>query len=209
MRILENLNWRYATKKFDVSKNIEEADLEVLKEAVQLSASSFGLQAYKILLIKDNDLRKKLQEVSFMQPQITDADYLVVFCNYTKVGDKEIDEYIQLIAEKREIPVEDLQAFAGMMKAKVSRMSPEELKNWTAKQAYIALGNLLSSAAELRIDACPMEGFQPEKYNEILDLDKDNLSAAVIATIGYRSTEDETQYYKKVRKEKSDLYKHL
>jgi nitroreductase len=209
MRILENMNWRYATKKFDAEKAIKEADLEVLKEAVQLSASSYGLQPYKILLIKDMVLRKKLQEVSFMQPQIADADYLVVFCNYTKLGDKEIDEYVRLTGEKRQIPVENLQNFAGMMKAKVSKMSPEELKNWTAKQAYIALGTLLSSAAELRIDACPMEGFQAEKYNEILDLDKENLSAAVIATIGYRSSEDETQFYKKVRKEKADLYKHL
>ena len=203
---IENLNWRYATKKFDASKKISTEDLETLKKAIQLTASSYGLQPYKILIIEDTETRKKLLEASWGQSQITDASQIIVFANLTDFDDSLVDNYISNASKTRSIDKSSLKGYADHMKSNLSSLPQEAKSNWTAKQAYIALGNLLSAAATLKIDACPMEGFQAEKYNEILGLNDQNLNAAVIATIGYRSTEDETQHYAKVRKPQEELF---
>lgn len=209
MKLLEALKWRYATKKFDSTKKISESDLEQIKEAVRLSASSYGLQLFKVLVIEDAELRGKLQAASWNQPQITDASQLFVFCNYTKVTPENIDEYIELKAKTQGIDVNLLTDYADFMKNTIGGMPEEVQAIWTAKQTYIALGNLLAASAELGIDACPMEGFVAEQYNEILGLDKKGLNAAVIATVGYRSSEDETQGMPKVRKSSEDLFELL
>lgn len=206
MQLLEHLKWRYATKKFDVNQKISDTNIEKIKEAVSLSASSYGLQAYKVLLIEDQELRKKLQPVSWGQSQITDASYLVVFCNYTKVGPDTIDAYLKLKADTQGLQFDDLKGYGDFMKSKIGELSDEALKVWTAKQTYIGLSNLLAACAELKIDACPMEGFEPDQYNEILGLTDQGLSAAVIATIGYRSEEDVTKDSKKVRKPIHQLF---
>ena len=206
-KYIENLNWRYATKKFDATKKISTEDLETLKKAIQLSASSYGLQPYKFFIIEDTETRKKLLEASYGQTQITDASQIVVFANLTDFDDSLVDSYITNASETRGIEEENLKGYADYMKSTLSSLTQEQKSNWTAKQAYIALGNLLSAAATLRIDACPMEGFQSEKYNEILGLNDHNLNAAVIATIGYRSSEDDTQHYAKVRKSQEELFK--
>ena len=203
---IENQKWRYATKKFDASKKVSAADLETLKEAIQLSTSSYGLQPYKVLFIENPSVREQLQPASWGQSQIVDASHLIVFANFTKVDDMHIDEYIQNISETRSIPTENLQGYGDFMKSKLVGL-PEDVKNnWTSKQTYLALGNLLNAAAELKIDVTPMEGFEPEKYNEILGLDKLGLNASLVATIGYRHEEDATQHYAKVRKPKHELF---
>ena len=204
---IENLKWRYATKKFDSSKNITSKDLEALKEVIQLTASSYGLQPYKILIIEDKELRNSLKEASWSQPQITDASQLIVFANMTDFDESLVDDYVKNVVATRGVEASELKGYADHMKSKLMPLSKDAKKAWTAKQAYIALGNLLSAAADFRIDACPMEGFEPEKYNDILNLHSQNLNAAVVATIGYRSSEDETQHYKKVRKSKELLFK--
>lgn len=209
MKLLEALKWRYATKKFDSTKKISESDLEQIKEAVRLSASSYGLQLFKVLLIEDAELRGKLQAASWNQAQITDASQLFVFCNYTKVKPENIDEYIDLKAKTQGIDVNLLTDYADFMKNTIGGMPEEVQAIWTAKQTYIALGNLLAASAELGIDACPMEGFVAKQYNEILGLDEKGLNAAVIATVGYRSSEDETQGMPKVRKSSEDLFELL
>lgn len=203
---LDSLNWRYATKKFDPSKSLADEDLDYIKEAMRLSASSYGLQPYKVLIIKDPEIRAKLKPASWNQTQITDASYLVVIANQTAFGDELVDNYIDNLVETRGISKEDVQGYADFMKNTLGGF-PEEIKaQWTAKQSYIVLGNLMSAAAERRVDACPMEGFDPAQYNEILGLNEQNLNAAVVATIGYRSQEDATQHYKKVRKSNEDLF---
>jgi nitroreductase len=203
---IENLNWRYATKKFDSTKKISSEDLEKLKEAIQLSASSYGLQPYKVLIIEDQDTRKKLLEASWGQSQITDASQVIVFANMTDFDESLVDDYISNVGITRNIDTDNLKGYADFMKSTLNPL-PKEIKGtWTAKQTYIALGNLLSAAADFKIDVCPMEGFDSEKYNEILGLNAKNLNASVVATIGYRSKEDETQHYKKVRKSKSELF---
>ena len=205
-KYIENLNWRYATKKFDISKKIPLETLEELKDAIQLSASSYGLQPYEILIIEDEEIRKKLRDASWGQSQITDASQLVVFANMTDFDESLVDDYISNVGITRNLDTANLKGYGDFMKTKLKPLPKDTKATWTAKQTYLALGNLLSAAADFKIDACPMEGFDSDKYNEILGLDSQNLNASVIATIGYRSKEDETQHYKKVRKSKNELF---
>jgi len=203
---LENQNWRYATKKFDATKKISTEDLNLLKEAIRLSTSSFGLQLYKVIIVENPELKARLLPAAYGQTQITDASHVIVFANQTVVNDSDIDAYIKNISETRGIPTEALSGFGDYMKGSVNKIPVDAKVIWTAKQTYLALGNLLNAAAELKIDATPMEGFDAKKLNEILGLDALNLNAAVIATIGYRHEEDATQHNKKVRKSNEDLF---
>ena len=201
----EDLNWRYATKKFDSEKEISEKDLNMLLESIQLSASSYGLQPYEIKVVKNKETRQKLKAAAWNQTQVTDASYLLVFANLTHVNEAYVDTYLDNIAETRNLSREDLQGMEDMIKNTTLKLPAEAQNTWAAKQAYIALGNLLSAAANLKIDACPMEGFDAEKFDEILGLKTENLTTAVIAPIGYRSDDDQYQHLAKVRKSKSDL----
>jgi nitroreductase len=202
----ENAKWRYATKKFDTTKKVSDEDLNNLKEAIRLSASSFGLQLYKVIIVDNTELRAKLQPASWGQTQIVDASHLIVFANQTTVTDADVDAYIKNVSETRNVPVEALTGYGDYMKGAVGSM-PEDVKGiWTSKQTYIALGNLLNAAAELKIDVTPMEGFVPAQYNEILGLDKLNLNAALVAAVGYRHEEDATQHQAKVRKSNEELF---
>lgn len=204
--LLENLNWRYATKKFDAAKKISEADLNTLKEAVKLSASSYGLQPYKIVIVENPEIREKLKAAAYGQTQITDASQLFIFANDLNAGPDSVAAYIKNISETRGVPTEALGGFADMMNGVISNLSQDAKNIWTAKQTYIALGTLLAAAAELKIDATPMEGFNPAAFNEILGFDKLGLNASVIATVGYRHDEDDAQHYKKVRKSHEELF---
>lgn len=197
--LIENLEWRYATKKFDPDKKVSEDDLNTLLEATRLSASSYGLQPYHILVVTDPELRKKLKDVSFGQPQITDASHLIVFASRSHLDGQHVDTYLDQISETRNVPVSSLQKFGEVVKSKIGQWSEPERIQWAEKQAYLALGHLLAAAAELRIDTCPMEGFSNEAYNEILGLEKEGLHASVIAAIGYRSSSDPNQFLEKVR----------
>ena len=203
---IENANWRYATKKFDTTKKVSEKDLEVLKEAIRLSASSFGLQPYRVFIIENPEFRAKLQGASWGQAQIVEASHLIVFANITNFGDQEVDSYFDNLINTREIEMEAVQGYKDFVKNFVNTL-PVDAKNiWTSKQTYIALSNLLNAAAELKIDVTPMEGFEPQKYNEILGLDKLGLNASLVATIGYRHEDDGLQHLKKVRKSEKELF---
>ncbi|MEO4006126.1 NAD(P)H-dependent oxidoreductase [Flavobacterium sp. CAU 1735] len=207
--LIETLKWRYATKKFDATKKISNEDLETLKEAIRLSASSYGLQPYKVLIIENPEVRAKLQPVSWGQSQIVEASHLLVFANMTDFGAEQIDAFLNNIVETRQIPMESIAGYGDFMKSKLTTLPADKLSNWTSKQTYIALGNLLSAAAELKIDATPMEGFEAEKVNEILGLNELGLNASLIATLGYRHEEDATQHYAKVRKSNEELFINL
>jgi nitroreductase len=206
---IKNANWRYATKKFDATKKVSEEDLKILKEAVRLSASSYGLQPYKIIFVENPELRAQLQPVAWGQSQITEASHLLVFANITNFGEAQIDAHINNVAATRGLPTDALKGYSDFMKSKITTL-PEEKRNvWTSKQTYIALSNLLNAAAELGIDVTPMEGFEPEKFNEILGLEALGLNASLVATIGYRHAEDVTQNYAKVRKSNEELFINL
>lgn len=206
MELIENLKWRYATKKFDTSKKVSSDDLQKLKEAVRLSVSSYGLQLYKVLIIENSEIREQLKPVSWNQNQITDASHLFVFCNYTDVTPEAIDAFIKQTAETRNLDLERLNGYGDFIKEKLNEKTPEEKTGWLKSQTYLALGNLLNACAELKIDACPMEGFEPEAYNKILGLEQQGLNAAVIAPIGYRHDEDHTIGQQKVRKPMDVLF---
>jgi nitroreductase len=206
---IDNANWRYATKKFDPTKKISNEDLEILKEAIKLSASSYGLQPYKVFFIENPELRAKLQPVAWGQTQIVEASHLIVFANITNFGDSEIDSFIENLSKVRGIPVENIHGYGEFVKSKISTLPLDNRNNWTSKQTYLAMGNLLNAASELKIDVTPMEGFEPEAVNEILGFEKLGLNASLIATVGYRHQDDATQHYAKVRKSNEELFYQL
>lgn len=206
MQLLNNLEWRYATKQFNPHKIVDEDQIDLLKKAIQLSPSSYGLQLYKVFVIKNPELRETLKSHSWNQNQITEASHLFVFCNYTKVTPQDIDEFIHKMASTKEGNLDEVKGYGEFIKSNVNAFSEQELLAWTNRQTYLALGNLLNACAELKIDACPMEGFQAEAYNKVLGLDQLHLNAAVIAPIGYRTQDDRAQHRPKIRKSISDLF---
>lgn len=209
MQLIENLKWRYATKKFDPTRKVPAEDLEKIKKAVQLSVSSYGLQLYKVLIIEDQELRKKLKPASWGQDQITDSSHLIVFCSYAEVKDYHVDEFLERKGETQQLNMQNLIEYGNFMKNKINEKSDIEKAHWTARQTYLALGNLLAACAELKIDACPMEGFEPDQYSKILGLEEQGLNASVIAAIGYRTANDQRQFANKVRKPEHKLFEKI
>lgn len=206
MDIIKTLNWRYATKKFDSDKKISNEDLETLKEVLRLTPSSYGLQAIQYLIVNNPEIREKLKVHSWGQSQVTDASHLLVFCTYLDINDEHIDQHIHKMAEIRNCDVNQFTGYGNFIKKKVQLLSLEEKKNWNSKQAYIALGQLLLACAEMGIDATPMEGFDPDKYDEVLNLKEKNLHVSLVCPIGYRSKEDSAQFNRKVRKSTEELF---
>lgn len=209
MQLLENLKWRYATKKMDVNKKVVDTNLEKIREAVQLSASSYGLQPYKIIEITNAEMRSQLQPLCWNQSQITDASALWVFCNQVNVDKQDIEQIINLKAAINKIEKEQLAGYGSFVEGKLQEKSKEEMHNWTAKQTYIALSNALMACAELKIDCTPMEGFETLKVNEFLNLNSKGLNACLILAIGYRSDDDKNQHLTKVRRPIHQLFEKL
>lgn len=208
--LIESLNWRYAVKKYDPAKKPGQADIEILKEAVRLAPSSFGLQPYHILFIEDAETRGKLRAVSFNQPQITGAACLVVFAARTQLDENYIDNYFGHVSKARGIsPDGHLDRYRQSVIKTFAEKPIAVQAEWSARQAFLALGFLLSAAAQLGIDANPMEGFIPSAYDEILGLKQRGLSSVVIAGLGYRHPDDAYQYLKKVRKPAEELFINL
>lgn len=203
---IESQNWRYATKKFDADKKISAHDLLILKEAIRLATSSYGLQPYKVFIVENEEIRKELQPASWGQSQITEASHLFIFANYTEINKTKIDNYFNNIINTRNLSEDAIQGYKNFVQSKISELSQEELNIWTAKQTYLALGNLINAAADLKIDVTPMEGFEPQKYNTILGLTERGLNASLVATVGYRHHEDKNQFLPKVRKSIEDLF---
>ena len=197
---IEHLNWRYATKQFDASKEVSAEDLQILKDAVQLSASSYGLQPYKIIVVEDEAVKEQLKEAGYNQSQFTDSSAIFVFAHQTDFGAELVDSYIKHAERIKELESGALENYANLMKNSLINLPQEAKAGWSARQAYLALGNLLSAAAAHRIDACPMEGFKPEEYDKILGLDKQNLKSVLVMPIGYRAKDDMFASFKKVRR---------
>ena len=206
MKTIQNLKWRYATKKFDPTRKISAADLSILKEILQLTPSSYGLQPWKFLIIENTELREELRIHSWGQKQVTDASHLIVLCTYTDMTHEFIDAHIQNTAQIRGVDPATLEGYGNFIKKKMSELSLEQKRIWNSKQAYIALGQLMLACAEMGIDATPMEGFEPEKYNEVLNLETKGLQATLVCPIGYRSEDDPAQFNPKVRRPIDDIF---
>lgn len=203
--IISQLNWRLATKNFDPNKKISDNDFDMLIEVLRLTASSYGLQPWKFVVVKNPEIREKLLAASYGQSQITDASHLIVLCAKTYLSETDINEYLERTAEVRGLNLENLDGFKGMLNSFVGGKSSEMLQAWATKQTYIALGNLLTSCAMAEIDSCPMEGYDQGSYNQILELDKLGLTAAVVCPVGYRKEDAPESKEKKVRFSKEDL----
>ena len=201
MSFLSQLEWRFATKKFDPSKRVSSENLEKILTAIRMAPSSYGLQPYHVLVITNPELRIKLREKSFGQPQVTDASHLLVFCTRTD-GMERIDRYVELASGGDSDKAESLQGYAEIMRNDVGKKSPEQFKSWADRQTYIALGFALAACAELEIDSTPMEGFEPKAFDDLLKL-PDYLKTVVLLPIGYRA-EDPTR--NKIRFSKEALF---
>jgi nitroreductase len=205
--IVSQLNWRYATKKFDPSRKIQQEDWDTLEHALVHSPSSFGLQPWKFVVVDDPAVRAKLREASWGQPQITDASKLVVFAVRRELSERDVDRYMKRIAQVRSVPEQSLEGFRKSINAFISRPKESgfDVNAWASRQVYIALGTFLTSAAMLGIDACPMEGIDPAAYDRILGLADQGYATLCVATAGYRSPDDQAARLAKVRHAREDV----
>lgn len=189
-QILEKLKWRYATKAYDPTKKISEEDWKVLEESLTLAPSSFGLQPYKFIVVNDPATREKLKPAAWGQAQVTDASHFVVLAYKKVLTDADVEHFVDRIVEVRGVARETLTDYENIMKdAAQKAVEGGYIETWNSRQAYIALGFLLETAALLGIDATPMEGFDAAQFNEILGLD--DHSAVVICALGYRKAESD------------------
>ena len=205
MNTLESLNWRYATKKFDAERTLSDDQVHQLLEAGNLAASSYGLQPYQLLLIKNQELQDKLVPHSYNQNQVADASHVIVIAVRTDVDANYINAFAARIEKERGLDAGSMDGYKDQMLGTIGKMSPEKLYQWSAKQAYIVLGTLLAAAAAMKIDACPMEGFVAAEYDELLDLKNQNLRSVLVLPVGYRSEEDATQHQKKIRQSLDEI----
>jgi nitroreductase len=207
--LLKALEWRYATKKMN-GQVIPEEKLNNILEAIRLSPSSLGFTPYTVLVVKDKSVKEKLLPHCYNQTQITDSSAVVVFAAWKNFNIGQVDQYMQEIAQTRNIPVESLEGFAANIKGKINNSSQEELRNWAAKQTYIALGFGLTSAALNAVDSTPMEGFNPAGVDEVLGLEAQGLTAACLLALGYRDEEkDFLAKAAKVRRKPEELFVHI
>lgn len=196
--LLAALRWRAAVKKFDTGRRIPAKTWETLEHALSLSPSSYGLQPWRFFVVEDKALRQKLQAASWGQGQIVDADKLVVFAARRPFGAEDVERHVARMAEVRKVSPAALEGAKKAMLGVLSR-PPAVLEAWVARQVYIALGTFLTSAAVLGIDACPMEGIEPAKYDDILGLTAKGYAALCVAAAGYRAVDDVWSASAKVR----------
>lgn len=209
MDLLQQLQWRYATKEFDLSQKLSPEQWDMLQEVLRLSPSSYGLQPYKFVVVENPDLRSRLVEHSYGQKKVAESSHLIVLCRLEKMDAAHVERFVQLNASTRGVEVDSLEGFKQMLLGFSSGLSPETYAHWADKQVYLALGNLITACAVLGIDASPMEGFVPEKYDEILGLPAKGLRSVVICALGTRSPQDKYAQMKKVRFPREDLFVRL
>lgn len=195
--LIAALRRRYATKIFDSARAIPEGLWDTLEESLVLTPSSFGLQPWKFIVIRDPALRGKLLPHSWNQKQIVDCSHLVVFARREKFGEAEVHRFVESIAAARGVEPGSLEGYKGVMSGFIAKHP--DIDRWAANQVYIALGQFMTSCAVLGVDACPMEGISPAKYDEVLGLGADGYATVVTCAVGYRSPEDKYATLAKVR----------
>ena len=211
-QVVEQLQWRYATKIFDTEKKISDEDWKSLEDALVLSPSSYGLQPWKFLVVTDPAIRESLVEHSWNQRQVADASHLLVFAVSRQMTEADVDRYVDRVVEVRGGDVESQQGYRNMMVRDIvdgPRGQGEASTQWAKLQSYIALGNFMTAAALMGVDTCPMEGFVPEKYDEILGLGDRGLTTAVLCPAGYRAEADKYDDLPKVRFDAADLVERI
>jgi len=209
-QLIDQLNWRYATKQYDATRKISAADWATLEEALVLSPSSYGLQPWTFVVVDDPAVRAQLLLASYGQPQVADASHLVVFATKANLSEADVDAHIRRSADVRGVPTDSLSGLRTMvLRSVVQGMTETERRGWAVNQTYIALGNLMTSAALLGIDATPMEGIERGRYDDILGLKPRGLTTSVIAALGYRAAGDKYATAPKVRFAREDVVQHV
>lgn len=208
-QLLAALRWRYATKQFDPARKIPADVWDALEESLVLTPSSFGLQPWKFIVVRDPAMRMRLQQESWNQPQTTEASHFVVLASRTDLTKADIDSWITRMAEAQNKQADDLAPLKGMIAGFAETMSCEARHAWNTRQVYIALGQLMTSAAVLGIDTCPMEGISAAAYDRILGLEGSGYATAVACALGYRSADDKYASTPKARFERSTVIRHI
>lgn len=200
MKSIKALQWRYATKKFDADSILPEEKVDTLKRAFNLTATSYGLQPLKLVVVQNKELQARLMELSNNQKQIGTASHVLVICIEKEVGKDFIENYFQYVRRIRNTPEEVLAPFKNFLIKDFKGKPLQEIQEWATNQAYLVMGTLLTVCAVEEIDSCPMEGFESEGYGELLELDKHNLKSVLVLPVGYRATDDQFAGFKKVRR---------
>lgn len=200
MESVSALKWRYATKKFDSEKILPAKKIEVLKRAFNLTATSYGLQPLRLVVVSNKKLQQELMGASYHQKQIGTASHILVICIEKSVGEEFIEKHFKTVQDIRKTPEEILHPYRESLIGSFKEKPVDEVKIWATHQAYLVLGTLLTVCAVEEIDSCPMEGFEPEKYNEILGLEKYDLEAVLALPVGFRAPDDFFSELKKVRR---------
>lgn len=204
MNNIEALKWRYATKKFDENRILSEDKIEILKHAFNLTATSYGLQPIKMVIVHNKALQSKLVEYSMNQQQVGSASHVLVLCIEREIDEDFIENYFKYVHKIRATPNEILSPFKDFLIDDFKNKHIDEITSWATNQAFLAMGTLLTVSATEAIDACPMEGFEPKKYDEILGLEKLNLKSVLVLPVGFRAKDDMFSEFKKVRRPISD-----
>ena len=204
MNIIDSLNWRYATKKFDSKRKLSKSQINLLKKAFNLTASSYGLQPVKLIVISNQKIKNSLLKSSMNQQQVIQCSHLLIICIESNINKSYIESYFKRVIDIRKTNPIVLESFKESIINEFNDMSNTSIINWSINQAYLALGNLMTVCSVEGIDSCPMEGFLPEKYDEILDLKSKNLKSVLVMPVGYRSVNDQFSSFKKVRKDIND-----
>ncbi len=207
--LLAALRFRYATKAFDPARKIPAETWDAIEKSLVLTPSSFGLQPWKFLVIDAPEIREQLKAASWNQPQLTDASHLVVLAARTDLAQADIDSWVTRLSEVQGIPLESLGGLSGMISSFSSAMTPAEKQAWNTRQVYIALGQLMTAAAVLGIDSCPLEGIFPADYDTILGLPGTGYATAVACALGYRSAEDKYAAAPKARFPDAEVIEHM
>jgi nitroreductase len=204
MNTIDSLKWRYATKMFDANKPLTKSHINTLKEAFNLTATSFGLQPVSLIMVENKEIQRQLVAHSWNQEQVAQAPLLLVLCIPKEYKISEVEKYFKLVKEIRNTPEEVLNPFKEFLLDDIAKKNQEELFLWNKNQAYLAMGNLLTVCALEQIDSCPMEGFVPDKYDEILNLKKQNLTSVLVLPVGFRAEDCFMKDLEKVRKKTQD-----
>lgn len=205
MNIINSLEWRYAIKKFDSAKKLSNQQIETLKKAFNLTPTSFGLQPIKMIVIQNKELQEKFVELSYNQRQVADASHLLIICIKNDTTAEDINSYFNLEKETRNIEESTISGFRKQLLEMYENKTVEERNLSAIYQTYIALGNLMTVCALEKIDACPIEGFIPQKVDELLNLKELNLSSVLMLPVGFRDENDIMSTMKKVRKPLSEM----
>lgn len=201
---LDSLYWRYAVKKFDPARMLPEAKINQLGIAFNLTATSYGLQPIRLLIVENKEIQESLVSSAYGQRQVADASHLLVICIEKKISSEYIEAYFKRVQKIRRTEAETLEPFKKGLVDLFTNKTAEDIRNWAVNQAYLALGNLLTVCAVERIDSCPMEGFVSAAFEDILELGPKDLEPVLLLPVGYRADDDVFSDFAKVRRSENE-----